>query len=423
MPVLFCAGLVLAAGRAADPERDTRLVDGLLAVVAAAILVQLMPLPGAIIDTISPAARPTVERLSLRVPSILPISLAPRSTVWAAVVAGLAIGTFVAARRLLQSSGVRVLIRGVSAIGVVVSAIGIAQDATARGLMYWSRAPLQEGAPPFGPFVDRNSFATWVLLAIPLCAGYLVAHTTVHRRSSLPGARWTANLAEALDGRAIWLAASVALMLVALAATLSRSGLSSLAAAVLVAAFLQGRRRQVTGRMGSWTIAICAAGLVLALTRIDPILVGRRFATARTSAADRMLIWRETLPIVRDFWLTGTGAGTYETAMLVYQRSSPGVRFNQAHNHYLQAAAEGGLLVCVPLALALLAFGRAAVRRLRDDLSGMYWIRAGAVCGLAGVAVQSFWDTGLTAPANAILAAIAAAIVVHRAEGRAEPQH
>ena len=44
----------------------------------------------------------------------------------------------------------------------------------------------------------------------------------------------------------------------------------------------------------------------------------------------------------------------------------------------------------------------------------MYWVRAGAFCGLCGVAAQSFWETGLTMPANAALAAIAAAIVIHQ---------
>ena len=119
------------------------------------------------------------------------------------------------------------------------------------------------------------------------------------------------------------------------------------------------------------------------------------------------------MPIVRDFWLTGTGAGTYETAMLVYQRSSPGVRFNQAHNHYLQVAAEGGLLLSVPALLVLVSYGFTAARRIARDQSSMYWVRAGALSGLAGVLAQSVWETGLTVPANAVLAAISAAIVVH----------
>jgi len=119
------------------------------------------------------------------------------------------------------------------------------------------------------------------------------------------------------------------------------------------------------------------------------------------------------MPILRDFWLTGTGAGTYLTSMLIYQRSSPGWLYNQAHNHYLQVMSEGGLLLGIPVFAALAIYARDARRWLAADKSGMYWIRSGAFCGLAGLAVQSFWETGLTMPANAVLAAVVAAIVVH----------
>jgi O-antigen ligase len=94
------------------------------------------------------------------------------------------------------------------------------------------------------------------------------------------------------------------------------------------------------------------------------------------------------------------------------------VRFNQAHNHYVQVAAEGGLLLAGPMFIALAVYTREAWRRLWDDGSGVYWIRAGAFCGLAGVAAQSVWETGLVTPANAALAAVLAAIVVHQPRRR-----
>jgi O-antigen ligase len=91
----------------------------------------------------------------------------------------------------------------------------------------------------------------------------------------------------------------------------------------------------------------------------------------------------------------------------------PGVIFNQAHNHYLQVVSEGGLLVGIPALLMVVAFVREARARLDADRSGMFWVRAGAASGLCGVAVQSLLETGLTTPANAALAAVAAAIVTH----------
>ena len=129
------------------------------------------------------------------------------------------------------------------------------------------------------------------------------------------------------------------------------------------------------------------------------------------------------MPIVRDFWLTGTGAGTYQRAMFVYQRSSRAVYFNQAHNHYLQVAAEGGVLLVGAVILALAAFLRAARARLTADRSGLFWIRAGAACGLGAVALQSVWETGLVMPANAALAALLAALVVYeRPTDGSEPE-
>ncbi len=146
-----------------------------------------------------------------------------------------------------------------------------------------------------------------------------------------------------------------------------------------------------------------------------------RFGSAGSAAAYRMNIWRATAEVVRDFWLTGSGAGTIETVMLVYQRTPSLFRINSAHNHYLQVAAEGGLLLVIPVAVAIVLFVRESRTALERDESGMYFLRAGALSGLFGVAVQSVWETGLTTPANAVLAALAAAIVVHRSAPRVRP--
>ena len=55
----------------------------------------------------------------------------------------------------------------------------------------------------------------------------------------------------------------------------------------------------------------------------------------------------------------------------------------------------------------------AIARRLREDRSDGFWIRAGAVSGLTGVMVQSVWETGLRMPANGLLFAVLCGIAVH----------
>jgi O-antigen ligase len=353
------------------------------------------------------------QRLSLSVPPSLPISIDLNRTGAALLVTAGAFVLFLVARRVFGAGGVRIAVRGVSIIGMLLSAIALAQDATAHGLMYWRWKPLDEGPPPFGPFVNRNHFGTWAVIAVPMCLGYLAAHTAAHHHRAAEHAALRRRIVTFFDGRAMGLTTSAGLMLVGIAVSLSRSAMAGIAAAAVVGLLLRHARGESGGRAIWWIAggAVGVAALTLAELRAD--VLGMRLSTAGVSAANRLLIWRDTIPIIRDFWLTGTGAGTYVTSMLVYQRSSPGWLYNQAHNHYLQVVSEGGLLLAVPVFGALALYVRDAWRRLHADRSGMFWIRAGAFCGLAGIAVQSLWETGLTMPANAALAAIAAAVVVH----------
>jgi O-antigen ligase len=294
--------------------------------------------------------------------------------------------------------------------------VALAQDATGHGLMYWRWRPIDEGPPPFGPYVNRNHFATWGVMAAPLCIGYLTAHATAHHGAGTMAA-WRRRVVAVLDARAALLLAAAALLIVAIAASLSRSGLIGLGAALASAAALAYRRTGSTltrsARPAIFMVALGALAALAVLVRVGPAAIAGRFATSEVALVDRLTIWRDTLAVLRDFWLTGTGAGTYQTAMIVYQRSSPGVLFNQAHNHYLQVIAEGGLLIGIPVFLALGTFAREAWLALEEDRSGLRWVRLGAIAGLIGVSVQSLLETGLTTPANTALAAVLAAIATH----------
>jgi O-antigen ligase len=108
--------------------------------------------------------------------------------------------------------------------------------------------------------------------------------------------------------------------------------------------------------------------------------------------------------------------------MLVYQQSDRMYFANQAHNHYLQLASEGGLLLVAPVVLVILAFAALFRRRLAADTSDWCWLRIGAGAGLVGVGVQSVWETGLRMPGNAMLFAVLAAIAVHSSADPASPR-
>ena len=108
LPVILCAVLAILAARSADPARDVRLVEVLLLILAGGIAVQAVPLPAAIGDVLSSADRLTRQRLSLRVPSSLPLTIDRASTLWAGLIAAMTIVTFTTAVRLLHSGGIAV---------------------------------------------------------------------------------------------------------------------------------------------------------------------------------------------------------------------------------------------------------------------------------------------------------------------------
>lgn len=394
-----------------------RTLEGLLAAIAAVVAIQALPLPLAIVNVVSPHA-PVVQReLSLDATSgtWASFSIDQSATLWAAVVVTGSFALFLAARATLSRGGLRQTVRGVCALGLIFSAIAIAQAATAGRYIYWRFRTEYEGPLPFGPFVNRNHFATWVIMAAPLCFGYLMARANTPDAANSDFMSRRAKLTRLLDGRTAWLAVACALMTGALLLSLSRSGILALAgaAAISMAGWRQRRIRR------GWRVA---AGLVLllayAFSRADLSALVDRFGRSGTGIANRLTIWRETMPIVRDFWLTGTGAGTYRDAMLYYQRADRIVQFNQAHNHYLQVATEGGIVLVGLLVAGLTSLTRTIGQRLEAESTGAYWIRAGAACGLLAVSLQSLWETGLVMPANAALAAVLAAIACHERETR-----
>lgn len=417
VPGLLALGLLAAYRPRILRQGPTPGLDLWILIALGVTLAQTIPLPRTVLTAVSPAAADVASQLALRQSGgALPLTIDLTDTAAAAAIFGGMIVIFFTARELFDGGGVRTVARGVAVAGLALAALGIAQNATADGLMYWRWRPTFQRTDPFGPFVNRNHFATWAILAVPLCIGYLTAHATAHRSHS-PAGSWRAKLVAAIDGRAALLLASAALLIVGLVLSLSRSGMLGLASALAIGAWLSYRRRAEEGARQRGP-AMLAGGLavlagILIVLRVPPAEVLDRVSGVPVALEDRVTIWRETIPIVRDFWVAGTGAGTYQASMAIYQRSSAGLIFNQAHNHYVQVAAEGGLILGIPVLAALVLLVRAGVSALGRDRSGMFWLRAGAASGLVGVAVQSLLETGLLTPANGVLAAIAAAILLH----------
>jgi O-antigen ligase len=417
---LIIGGLILTlAVRPRIGRGSLVLLDVALGMCLVVVAFQLVLLPPAIRLALSPHVGAVDSALWIDAPRdpltgpAGPLTIDVAATRFALALAATFVAMFWSARAVFARGGIRVVTRGLAGTGLLLAGVAIGQHATAPRLLYW-HWPTVFGAP-FGPYLNRNDFSTWLIMAIPLIVGYILTRIqSRHRRGS------TDFDVEALaDGTAVWLAMAACLTSAALLTAVSRSALTGAAAALGCFVWLSRNRTGHSGRAILLTGVAVVLGVAVAYANLGA-LADRVDETLTVGMGGRRVIWRETWQMARDFWLTGTGAGTYARGMLVYQHEARGhFYFNHAHNEYLQFAAEGGVLLCVPIAAALMAGAYEIGQRIRHDRTPIFWLRIGAASGMLAVAVQSVWDTGLRMPANAVLFALVAAIALHEgAPGR-----
>jgi O-antigen ligase len=239
------------------------------------------------------------------------------------------------------------------------------------------------------------------------------------RPASSDSAAWMRWLTTVEASRFLLVAFVVVSLGMSLALTGSRSGVAGFVVAVSVfGAFMLTRRGARRARtMAAVYLSVLLVSAV-AWAGVDRTV--DRFGKASSDAGGRLTAWSDTLTIIRDFPAFGTGLGTYGKAMLLYQTNGRDVMYAEAHNDYLQIAAEGGFLVGVPVIAALGLIGFVIRRRLTsgDDDPLTYWIRMGAVAGLAGIAAQSIVEFSLQMPGNRVMFVLLLALAMHRPSRR-----
>jgi O-antigen ligase/polysaccharide polymerase Wzy-like membrane protein len=419
----LAAGLLGIAVERRAPAGASRALTIALLLLALAGLAQLVPLPRAVLETLSPSTPDVLAQLEPSFATGLTgahaLSIQPSLTWTALALYGSFAFLLLGTSRVASVRGARAVIAAVTALGVLLALAGIIQNATFNGKIYgfWTS---QMAGSPFGPFVNKNHFAGWMLLAIPLSLGLLSANIARGMRGVRPVWRdrvlW---LASPEANRLILLAGAIAVMCLSLVLTMSRSGISCLALAIASIGLVALSARTSTGRKAA-TVGYVTLVTVLVLTLVGTEAIGSRFAAADWSDFNaRRGAWLDAWRIATIFPFAGTGLNTYGTATLFFQQHDLSHHYAQAHSDYLQLAAEGGALLVVFALLSVVLFARDVRRRFREDgESSSYWIRAGAVCALVAIALQETVEFSLQMPGNAALFAVVCGIALHKSPSR-----
>ena len=408
-----------------------RIVKVGIGVFAVLLVVQVVPLPEAVVGALSPRAHAVYaglarDGLAAASPSWMTLSLSPSASVSEGIlVVCYGLFGFLVLRTVRTRRRAEALVLVVLASALFQAFYGMAEVFSGHETILGRPKRYNVGSVT-GTYVNRNHLAGFLEMAFPLSLGYLLVkarYFAMEKGMSLrrkivwfgqESLQWTflLGLVPVFIGLGIVFSKSRSgIMVFAVTAVL---------AAVAAASWRElsdgdggGERRQ--GRVVRLVVAVVLAAAVW--LGIGPIV--RRFADVDITKEIRRTFYANTLEMIGDFPWTGSGKGTFVNAYPMFEKLDDRLRLSFAHNDYLELAAENG----IPAAAALLAAGVALLawlfalwRRRRDPFAK--GIGLGAGLGVAALLIHGFTDFNLQIPANAVhftaLAMLAAAVLTTR---------
>jgi O-antigen ligase len=281
-----------------------------------------------------------------------------------------------------------------------------------------------------GTFINRNHFAGYLEMIFPIAVGYLLARAgffAAKRGGSFKERiLWWSQ--ERLQ-KAIVFGIVPVLIGVGIFFSRSRTGIFLFFASIfLMAVALSGAGGRTTrgadeskqgkreNNQKNRTVPNFSSGrsgkvirTVLLIVVFAVILIGirpviERFSFAALTREVRPVYFMNTVEIIKDFPLTGTGLGTYLYAYPMYETRFSGEMLEHAHNDYLELLAEGGVIaggLIIVVAFGALAWLFSRWTRRNDHL--VRGVGLGCLAGIAAILIHSLTDFNLHITANAVL--------------------
>ena len=310
--------------------------------------------------------------------------------------------------------------------GFALAAFGIIQRMTWNGKLYWTYE-LVHGGLPFASFVNRNNAGGYLLICLAAGCYFLArqvflsnptAQTSSFDQSSmiLRIARRLVRAFADLNTAQLYIYFGVIVIALGIILTLSRGAAVAMLIAILVSWVFLVRH--------NWLSLVTlfffvVAGIGLSVWVDQHQLFTERVQTlsdVSEAAAPRWNHWSTSWQYAQDYWLLGSGAGTYRYMYPPFQESKFYAWFYHAENQYLETLAELGILGLSCLLLTLLSGVWISLRLVGRSNSQCRAIGIVGLMCLAGQTVCSAFDFGLFQPANTVLMASVMGAVVARYE-------
>lgn len=409
LAVAFLAGLLSWArghwGRAHGESVPRFPAAGLLLALHVLVLLQLVPLPPALLRLLSPGSYAFRAEASL-VPIVAwePVSVSPPDTLRGLLfLGGMTLLAATAFREFDDVRWRRRLAATVVATGLVVCVLALLQAASAEPTKIYGLWRPAEDWGVFGPYVNRNHFAGYVAMATALALGFAAQAFRELRRSwSRRRVGWLA-LGDAAGSATLGRSAVALTLIVGLLASQSRGGLMAFILSTAAMPLLLRRRSAavlVVGLAVAGLAWVGVSGFVLAFE-------------SRGIGASRLDLWRDALHLVPRYPLLGVGLNALGTAYPPHQTYFKSVWWGEVDNEYLQVLVDTGIVGALVAGFLLVRLFGAAVRGARHGA-----FETGVAGALFAAAFSNLVESNWQIPANAATFAALAGVAL-RAEGDA----
>lgn len=355
-------------------------------------VIQLLPLGGA-----------DISGDLLSIPAVASLSLDPYATRFFLVQLGIYIVFFAACLTLLENQKrQRIMVFTIIIFSSLMAFFGIIQSLTNTNPNTILGMRENLGSFPFATFVNRHHFAALMNMVIGLTLGLLYGNSTKRDKRLL-------------------LIISLILMGIAMMFTGSRGGFLSLFGVVGVVVLLnliQGKTEQNDddGKRKSFKLQknflLIGSGLLLIAALIgsasffggaDSVVRGIGLGEQSNVSTGRAHFWNVAAQIFLHNPILGAGLDAFGAAFTKYDDWNGFFRVEQAHNEYLQVAAEAGILGIVCLASFIYLLIRQGLRIVsRSDDRFRRGTAIGALAGCVGILIHSFFDFPLRTSSNAL---------------------
>lgn len=255
----------------------------------------------------------------------------------------------------------------------------------------------------FSTFTNRDHFAAYIGMIIPIGIGYSLSELR----------RWLRPILIFL----------VSVMVLALFFSFSRAGVISFCISIFIFMLLLRLKKPVRKWLMIMIGLFVSIGISLALIGTGSIAMRLKTLLSPFAAYEpRFTLLIDSLNIVRDFFLCGTGLGTFGEIIQKYNTSDLQVSWFFAHNEPVNLLVESGFIGFLFITAFAVLFMRHifSVIFKRSDPSVIY-MTLGVICGIISITLHSFFDFVFHIPANGILFAFILALA-YRSAYMKEPQ-